>query len=213
MLEKECRSADVTFLVDCKIKNINHTPAVSPPYQIESSQGTFKASNLVVATGGLSIPQMGATGLGYDIAKQFGLKIVPRHPALDGFLFSESDGKAFSNDVVEEGLRRKDLWPQWENNAGTVLADIPKVMYMLKERLPADAVLGFQKAVFYVGRVVAQAASEGGGEDDIRKEVMGGGLIASIMDRFSVKTDLQMPKNISNSEKAALQKLLQSLKG
>jgi hypothetical protein len=128
-------------------------------------------------------------------------------------VFKKTDGKAFSNDVVEEGLRRKDLWPQWENNAGTVLADIPKVMYMLKERLPADAVLGFQKAVFYVGRVVAQAASEGGGEDDIRKEVMGGGLIASIMDRFSVKTDLQMPKNISNSEKAALQKLLQSLKG
>ncbi len=128
-------------------------------------------------------------------------------------IFKKTHGKAFSNDVVEEGLRRKDLWPQWENNAGTVLNDIPKVMFMLKERLPADAVAGYQKAVFYIARVVAQAASESGGEDDIRKEVMGGGLIASIMDRFSVKTDLQMPENISESEKAALQKLLQSLKG
>jgi predicted Rossmann fold flavoprotein len=49
---------------------------------VSSSQGTFQAGALVVATGGLSIPKMGATGLAYDLARQFGLGVVPPRPAL-----------------------------------------------------------------------------------------------------------------------------------
>ncbi len=49
---------------------------------VECSAGEFRAGALVVAAGGLSIPKLGATGLGYDLARQFGLKVVPPRPAL-----------------------------------------------------------------------------------------------------------------------------------
>ena len=51
-------------------------------FRVTSSQGGFTAPALVVATGGLSIPQLGATGLAYDLARQFGLAIIPPRPAL-----------------------------------------------------------------------------------------------------------------------------------
>ncbi|PIR15095.1 MAG: aminoacetone oxidase family FAD-binding enzyme, partial [Elusimicrobia bacterium CG11_big_fil_rev_8_21_14_0_20_64_6] len=60
-------------------------------YRVATDQGAFACRALVVATGGLSFPKFGATPIGYDIAKQFGLKIVPRAPALDGFVFSDAD--------------------------------------------------------------------------------------------------------------------------
>jgi predicted Rossmann fold flavoprotein len=56
--------------------------SLSGGYRVRSSVGEFTAESLVVATGGLSIPQLGATGLGYDLARQFGLKIVEPRPAL-----------------------------------------------------------------------------------------------------------------------------------
>jgi predicted Rossmann fold flavoprotein len=95
MLRKECELSHVQIKLECKINKVE--PADSPTlekkrgFKIHTSQGIFEAHSLVVATGGLSIPQIGASGLGYDIAKQFGHRIIPRHPALDGFLFSESD--------------------------------------------------------------------------------------------------------------------------
>jgi predicted Rossmann fold flavoprotein len=51
-------------------------------FSVECSAGSFKAGAVVVAAGGLSIPKLGATGLGYEVARQFGLKIVPARPAL-----------------------------------------------------------------------------------------------------------------------------------
>jgi predicted Rossmann fold flavoprotein len=51
-------------------------------FRVSSSEGDFRAESLVVATGGLSIPKLGATGLGYELARQFGLGIVEPRPAL-----------------------------------------------------------------------------------------------------------------------------------
>lgn len=136
------------------------------------------------------------------------------HLALEKVLkkiFARTDKDAFTNDVVEEVLKRRDLWATWENEAGTVLADVPKAMKLVRDRLPKDAIAGYQKAVYYIARVVAQAAGED--EDDLGKEVMGVGLLNKIRDRFVVKTDLKEPENVSESEKAALQKLLAALKG
>ena len=56
-------------------------------FTVETSRGRFAAPALVVATGGKSIPKMGATGLAYDIARQFGLRLVPPRPALVPFTF------------------------------------------------------------------------------------------------------------------------------
>ncbi len=57
----------------------------------EGDRGSFAASSLVVATGGLSIPKIGATGFGFAVAEQFGLRVVERAPALDGFVFGDDD--------------------------------------------------------------------------------------------------------------------------
>ena len=56
-------------------------------FTIETSRGRREARSLVVATGGKSIPKMGATGFAYDLARQFGLSVVPTRPALVPFTF------------------------------------------------------------------------------------------------------------------------------
>ena len=64
---------------------------------METSRGRFEAPSLVVATGGLSIPKIGATDLGYRIATQFGVPIVPTRPALVPLLFDEPDRRRWSD--------------------------------------------------------------------------------------------------------------------
>lgn len=63
-------------------------------FVLETSKGKIAARSVVIATGGLSIPKIGATGFGYDLARHFGLRIVATAPALDGFLF---DGEALDH--------------------------------------------------------------------------------------------------------------------
>ncbi|MCG8673455.1 MAG: NAD(P)/FAD-dependent oxidoreductase [Pseudomonadales bacterium] len=57
-------------------------------YRVETSKGEFRAETVVVASGGLSIPSMGVTGFGYELAEQFGMKIIPTVPALVPFTLS-----------------------------------------------------------------------------------------------------------------------------
>ncbi len=87
MLLSECRAVGVEILLNTEVKAINR----SENFCVESSMGKFTAQSLVVACGGLSIPKMGASGLGYDIARQFGLKIVQTHPALVPFTMLNHD--------------------------------------------------------------------------------------------------------------------------
>ena len=58
-------------------------------FLLRAGDDEFHAKSLVIATGGLSIPKMGATGFGYDLARQFGLKIVEPRPALVPFTFKQ----------------------------------------------------------------------------------------------------------------------------
>lgn len=66
-------------------------------YIVATSEGPISAETLVVATGGLSIPKMGATGLAYDIARQFGHNIIPTRPALVPFTFTGSLHEHFAS--------------------------------------------------------------------------------------------------------------------
>jgi len=92
MLVDECAIAQVKTLLECKVTQVLcNADDFANRFQIETNLGTFSASHLVVATGGLSIPQIGASGFGYQIAKKFQLKVTTRHPALDGFLFSDDE--------------------------------------------------------------------------------------------------------------------------
>jgi predicted Rossmann fold flavoprotein len=93
MLEAECRAVGVQIFVDCRIREV-----VRQTLFIARTETTeFHAPVLVVATGGLSIPKMGATALGYEIARQFGLKIVATKPGLVPLLLGGKDFRRFSD--------------------------------------------------------------------------------------------------------------------
>ena len=87
MLEEESRRAKVEILPKQRIAEISRPDQ----FVVRGDTAKFRAPVLVVATGGLSIPKIGATSFGYDIARQFGLKIVEPRPALVPLLFNETD--------------------------------------------------------------------------------------------------------------------------
>jgi predicted Rossmann fold flavoprotein len=87
LLEMECRDAGVQIILNCKIYEVRHEEA----FIAATDCGEFRAPALVVATGGLSIPKLGATSFGYDLARQFGLKISEIRPALVPLVFGTQD--------------------------------------------------------------------------------------------------------------------------
>src|SRR5213080_4079382 len=87
LLESECRSAGVQIFLQSRIREVQRTTE----FIVRNESGEFRAPVLVVATGGLSIPKMGATPLGYELARQFGLKIVETRPALVPFVLAGKD--------------------------------------------------------------------------------------------------------------------------
>jgi len=99
MLVKECQDGDCRFSMNTSVNGIrpDESGHKHKRYNIDTSAGHFTCESLVIASGGLSIPQIGATGFGYEIARQFGLKIVPTAPALDGFSWGDSDLARFTD--------------------------------------------------------------------------------------------------------------------
>ena len=88
MLLKECVRSDVRLFFSHRLASVKKSGA---RYVVQTDKGEYLAESLVVATGGLSIPKFGATGFGFDLAKQFGLSVMATAPALDGFVFSADD--------------------------------------------------------------------------------------------------------------------------
>ncbi len=84
MLLRECDAAGVHIVTECNIQSI----AFTGTYEVTSGSGSFAAPSLVIATGGLSIPRMGASGFGYDIARQFGLNVFATQAGLVPFTFT-----------------------------------------------------------------------------------------------------------------------------
>jgi predicted Rossmann fold flavoprotein len=91
MLESECRDANVTIFLNTKIEHLERTN----DFIAHAPNAEFKAPALVVATGGLSIPKIGATSFGYDVARQFGLAIRNPWPALVPLLLNPEDSSRY----------------------------------------------------------------------------------------------------------------------
>src|SRR5882762_8581266 len=81
LLEMECQAAGVQIFLQSRIQEVQRTSE----FVVRTESGEFRAPVLVEATGGLSIPKMGATPFGYALARQFGLKIAETKPALVPF--------------------------------------------------------------------------------------------------------------------------------
>ena len=91
LLEAECRDAGVQTFLKTNIEEVRH----SGEFVARAGSGEFRAPVLVVATGGLSIPKIGATSLGYDLARQFGLNIVKTRPALVPFVLGDEEQRLY----------------------------------------------------------------------------------------------------------------------
>ena len=91
MLEAECRATGVQIFLNSRITEVTR----STGFEVVTASGVFRAPAIVVATGGLSIPKMGATSFGYDLARQFGLKIVPTRPALAPLILDANSRKEY----------------------------------------------------------------------------------------------------------------------
>jgi len=104
MLMEECRQAGVEIKFNCEIEAVVHSSAewvtnasaggaVSAPgagFHLGTSLGKFSSETLVVAAGGLSIPSLGGSGIGYELAERFGLRLLPRSAGLVPFTFTDS---------------------------------------------------------------------------------------------------------------------------
>ena len=93
MLERECRDAGVEIRCNTKVHEVNKRVHKEGGFTLQAEDASFAAPRLVVATGGLSIAKIGATSFGYDLARQFGLKIQPPRAALVPLVFSEQERK------------------------------------------------------------------------------------------------------------------------
>jgi predicted Rossmann fold flavoprotein len=98
MLLDECARARVEIKTNCSVRAIKkkqeNDEGISRDarFEVETNQGVFFCENLVIATGGLSFPKIGATDFGFRIARQFGLKIVEPQPALVPLVFEKNVG-------------------------------------------------------------------------------------------------------------------------
>ncbi len=86
MLRAECDAAGVAWRMPCAVKDVARSDA---GYELATDSGVIHCRRLVIATGGLSIPKIGATDFGYRIARQFGLKIIEPRPALVPLSFAQ----------------------------------------------------------------------------------------------------------------------------
>jgi len=91
MLEDECKNAKVETVTNCKVNRINKETG----FEIETSNGNYNSESLVIATGGISIPKMGATDFGYRIAKQYDMKLTEILPGLVPLTLKEDEREIF----------------------------------------------------------------------------------------------------------------------
>ncbi len=93
MLESECRAAHVRLILNVKVTEVSRTTE----FIVRCESAEYRGPALVIATGGLSIPKMGATSFGYDLARKFGLNILTPRPGLVPLVFAPPDRKRYSD--------------------------------------------------------------------------------------------------------------------
>ena len=91
LLEAECAAGGVKIFLNAQVREV----AKTTEFVVRTESEEFRTPVLVVATGGLSIPKMGATSFGYELAKQFGLKIQPTRPALVPLILGKHGQKQY----------------------------------------------------------------------------------------------------------------------
>ena len=94
LLDHLCQVGKVTRLMATMVKGIIKTPQ---GFLLETTQGNFNCEKLVIASGGLAVPQIGATGFGYEVAKQFEINIIKPQPALVPLMLQPQELEYFNS--------------------------------------------------------------------------------------------------------------------
>ncbi|TCS73366.1 hypothetical protein EDC61_102136 [Sulfuritortus calidifontis] len=82
MLQRECAQGDVQWATGCMVERIERRETDGMHFEVATTEGTFRCHSLVIASGGLAAPKIGASPFGYKVAEQFGLPVVAPKPAL-----------------------------------------------------------------------------------------------------------------------------------
>ena len=152
LLLTECAGANVSIQLSTRILSVSHADG---RFLAETSLGPVSAKSLVVATGGLSIPKMGATPFGYELARQFGHAIVPTRPGLVPLVFNPQDQEdwcslaGISTEVIasipaSSGLGDANAKPKTARSAakpGTVRSTFREKMLITHRGLSGPAIL------------------------------------------------------------------------
>jgi predicted Rossmann fold flavoprotein len=93
MLKGECDAAGVRWAMPCSVDKISHSEA----FYVSTSYGQFRAESLVIASGGISIPKIGATPFGYKVAEQFGVPMTKLKPGLVPLTFQPEEWAAYAD--------------------------------------------------------------------------------------------------------------------
>lgn len=127
LLLAECRKGAVEIRCDVEVREVSG----EGPYTLETNQGQLTAQSLVIATGGLSIPKIGATDFGHRLARQYGLKVSELRPALVPLTFSKTSFPGFTtlmgtsvDSVVsykEHSFRENILFTHWGLSGPAIL--------------------------------------------------------------------------------------------
>ena len=94
MLLDECAAAGVQVRTDCGVERIERG---ADGFRVQTTQGVFLCASLVIASGGLSIPSMGASGFGYEVARQFGHEVLPTRAGLVPLTLSGKHQERFAD--------------------------------------------------------------------------------------------------------------------
>ena len=87
MLQEECRAASVGIFLNARVREVRR----AEHFVVRAESQEFRAPVLVVATGGRSVPKIGATSFGYDLARQFGIRVQQTRPGLVPLVFDSQD--------------------------------------------------------------------------------------------------------------------------
>lgn len=201
MLESECRAAEVQIFLNTRIKRVERTS----DFVLHSAGAEFRAPALVVATGGLSIPKIGATSFGYDLARQFGISICDPRPALVPLVFNSEDRSRYcdlagiSTEVIAScgnlAFREKMLITH-RGLSGPAILQISSY-WKSPQALSIDLASGqsvFEPGIFNSGNVASVLRSQ-----------LRGVLPHRFADRW---LDLHAPREVTRQALADLEKLL-----
>ena len=139
LFERECAQAKVQIEVGVSVGAIRHG---KQGFTLETTTGLLATGSLVVATGGLSIPKIGATGLGYELARQFGLRVLECRPGLTPLTFGAAD---------------RDRWCDLSGSSAEVLASLGTSASRPSSR--SGGLPGFQEKLLITHRGISGPAA------------------------------------------------------